>query len=171
MSESTPHYSYAPSKVFPDGGRHTGGTNHHIDKEGLGVDVSMLAGLDRVNGKAEVLESTNGGLLIGDSGFYADIVNYIYYVRSLDYGLYQGPNRLYVDDSAGRHKKIVTFKSDAGPTDLAQITTLYYQISAFPTKITAIQTYYEPVSYYLDAGNIPFYDYNSAPQQSITQNP
>ena len=170
-SKVTPGYGQIPSTVVP-GGTTTGNTPFHKDKHNVGANLNILAGVNQTLERIEPVKTIDGGIETYESGFYADMVTLLYYVRDADYSLMQGTNNLYVADSLGRHKKIVVFRNGAGPDDLAQVTVMYYQIAAFPTKITSIKTYYDKVGYYLDSGTgEPFYDLNSAAQQNIAPNP
>jgi hypothetical protein len=172
VDKNSPTYGNQPDLDIFLGGKKTAGTPHRTTKNGIGIDIVHPMGVNRITGLPESLESTEGAMHTTDSGFYPDVINFIYYVREVDYNLYQGANQLYVNDSLGRHKKIVTFKNTAAPTDLAQVTILYYQVPAFPTKITGIKTYYDKVENYLENGTgDTFYDHNSAAQQSIVPNP
>ena len=174
MPDSKQNLNLPASNVVPSniltGGVSVPGTNHMKDRVGVGVDATLSMGYDRVNEKVVVNESIGGAQLITDSGFFPDVVNLLYYVRDSDYLVTDAHGKfLYVEDSRGRHKKIVTFKRGALPTDLAQVTILYYQVAPFPTKITAIITHYDPVSVYLDAAGNVDYDSNSASQTSHIQ--
>lgn len=162
-----PDWSYEESSIYTDGRRTKGNPHHHTQDGEISVVVTQPVGVDHQTGQPDPVESIRGGLSTSDSGYSPENNTLIYYVRDTDVSTYPA---MFVPGSTQKPKKIVTFDIGAVPGDLAQVTIFLYQADPFPTKVTSIYTYEEDVSFYIDGGNMPAYDYNSANQNNIQPN-
>jgi len=162
-----PDWGYDESSIYTDGRRTRSNPYHHTQDGDITVVVTQPVGVDPTDGQPKPVENIRGGLSTVDAGYSPENNTMIYYVRDTDISTY--PTK-FVPGSTQKPKKIVTFDIGAVPGDLAQVTIFLYQAATFPTKVTTIYTYNEDVSFYIDGGNAPDYDYNSANQNNIQPN-
>lgn len=152
----------SPTDAYDNGTHYQNSPTYRGDND-LVVLLSQLVGKNALN-QPELLRSVNGSLLTAQGAQSERSTCFIYYVRGTDTG---GVN--FVDGSAGKVKKIVTFPVNVAATDIIRVNTFFYHNPVYPTRPTVIDDYEEAASFYFDSGVLK-YDINSFAQNNIVPN-